>query len=214
MSKKKIYIITKDKYEGNHRTIGFVRDMGKHIYYDFLSHNVQLRTRKDGSHYSYHEDGTVWRTSQGVGKEQLTATTPLKKFNSYYDLCTTAFNTESLKDLKPFKESYRGKVIIIELDIASYESNFINLILDMIHIKFYDNFLKNPEASYPNKAKVFTRKLNKNIIIELTILADNDNLIIEPLKSGFNAKHYNKRFTANAKGASYTYEAGEAVLKS
>lgn len=79
MSKNKIYIITKNKYDGHCRTIGFIRDLGKNIYYDFFSHDVQLKTKKDGSHYSYHEDGSIWRTSQGICKEKITFTYPLKK---------------------------------------------------------------------------------------------------------------------------------------
>jgi len=206
LSKKKIYIITKDKYNGSHKTIGFVRDMGKHIYYDFLSHEVQLKTKKDGSHYSYHEDGSIWRTSESIGKEKISDTKPLKRFNTYYDLCTTAFHKDTIKDLNSFKEKNRKNNIIIELDIESYQSDFINLILDMIHVDFYDTFMSNPEASYPNNAKIFKRKLNSNIFIELIILEQNDNLIIEQQKTGFNVKHYNKRFTANAKDATYTYE--------
>ena len=82
----------------------------------------------------------------------------------------TALDKKEIKTLKPFKESYRNKYIIIELDIEKYDSNFLNFILDMIHINFYDKFIKNPEAKYPPKSDTFKKKLNQNIIIELTIL--------------------------------------------
>lgn len=39
MSKNKIYIITKNKYDGHCRTIGFIRDLGKNIYYGYKPTN-------------------------------------------------------------------------------------------------------------------------------------------------------------------------------
>jgi len=205
MSKKTIYIITKNKYDDKHRVIGFIKDFGKHIYYDFFSHAVQLVTKKDGSHYSYHEDGNVFRTSEAVGKEKITETVPIKKFNTYYDLCITALDKKEIHALKPFKENYRNKYIIIELDIEKYDSDFLNFILDMIHVDFYDRFIKNSEAQYPPKSDTFKRKLNKNVIIELTVLGY-DNLLIEQQSNGFKVHHYNKRFTVNDKGNQYFSE--------
>lgn len=209
MSIDKIYVITKDKYDHQQRTIGFIKDMGKHIYYDFLSHKVQLTTKKDGSHYSYHEDGSIWRTSAGIGKEQLTATVPLKKFNSYYNLCMTHFKKDIVTDLKAFKEGNRKKAFVIELDIENYESEHVNIVLDMIHVDFYDKFTLHPEASYPPNAEIFKRKLNNNIFIEITVLSKRDNQLIVAKDDGFTCNHYNKRFTANDQGATYNYEAGE-----
>lgn len=206
MSKNKIYIITKNKYDGHCRNIGFIRDLGKNIYYDFFSHDVQLKTKKDGSHYSYHEDGSIWRTSQGIGKEKITSTYPLKKFTSYYDLCTTGFDKKTVNELKPFDEKNRAKAILIEVDIDKFESGFINIVLDMIHIDFYEKFLQNPEAQYPPNADVYKRKLNKSIIIEVIFLGKLDNLLIIPKENGYTVNHYNKRFSANDLGKSYLSE--------
>lgn len=214
MSIDKIYLITKDKYDGHQRTIGFIRDMGKHIYYDFLSHKVQLTTKQDGSHFSYHEDGSIWRTSAGIGKEKLAQTVPLKKFNSYYDLGITHFNKNIIPDLKPFKESNRKKSYIIELDIESYEAEYINIVLEMIHTDFYDKFILHPEASYPPNALNYKRKINHNIFIEITVLSRNDNQLIVVENDGFICNHYNKRFSANDKGANYYYEAAETYSQS
>lgn len=206
MSKNKIYIITKNKYDGHCRTIGFIRDLGKNIYYDFFSHDVQLKTKKDRSHYSYHEDGSIWRTSQGIGKEKITSTYPLKKFTSYYDLCTTGFDKKTVNELKPFDEKNRAKAILIEVDIDKFESGFINIVLDIIHIDFYEKFLQNPEAQYPPNADVYKRKLNKSIIIEVIFLGKLDNLLIIPKENGYTVNHYNKRFSANDLGKSYLSE--------
>lgn len=206
MSKNKIYIITKNKYDGHCRTIGFIRDLGKNIYYDFFSHDVQLKTKKDGSHYSYHEDGSIWRTSQGIGKEKITSTYPLKKFTSYYDLCTTGFDKKTVNELKPFDEKNRAKAILIEVDIDKFESGFINIVLDMVHIDFYEKFLQNPEAQYPPNADVYKRKLNKSIIIEVIFLGKLDNLLIMPKENGYTVNYYNKRFSANDLGKSYLSE--------
>lgn len=46
MSKNKIYIITKNKYDGHCRTIGFIRDLGKNIYYDFFRMMFNLKLKK------------------------------------------------------------------------------------------------------------------------------------------------------------------------
>lgn len=105
--RKTIYYVTKDKYDDAQRVLGFVKDFGVHIYYDFFSHKVQLTTKTDGSHFSYHEDGNVYRTSKGIGKEKICETIPVKKFSSYYDLCTTAFEKDTVNDLKPLKEKYK-----------------------------------------------------------------------------------------------------------
>jgi hypothetical protein len=206
MSKNKIYIITKEKYEGHCRTIGFIRDLGKNIYYDLLSHDVQLKTKKDGSHYSYHEDGSIWRTSQSIGKEKITSTYPLKKFSTYYDLCTTGFDKKIVKELKPFDEKNRTKSILIEVEIEKFQSDFINIVLDMIHIDFYEKFLLNPESKYPNNADVYKRKLNSSVIIEAIFLGDMNNLLIVPKQNGFTVNHFNKRFTANDLSSNYISE--------
>jgi hypothetical protein len=206
--RKTIYYVTKDKYDDAQRVLGFVKDFGVHIYYDFFSHKVQLTTKTDGSHFSYHEDGNVYRTSKGIGKEKICETIPVKKFSSYYDLCTTAFEKDTVNDLKPLKEKYKKdqQYHIIEIDLDKYSNNFINLVLDMIHVDFYDTFYKNPEAIPPHNADTFRKKLNSKIIVELTVLGD-DNLIIEQNEDGFTPKHFNKRFSANEKKGNYYYEA-------
>ena len=41
----------------------------------------------------------------------------------------------------------------------------------------------------------------------LTILGQDSDLLVRTLADGFNVSHFNDRFTANAKGVTYTVEA-------
>ena len=116
------------------------------------------------------------------------------------------FDKKIINELKPFNEKNRKKSILIEIDIEKFQSDFINIVLDMIHIDFYEIFLLHPESKYPSNADIYKRKLNSSVIIEAIFLGDMNNLLIVPKENGFTVNHFNKRFTANDLGSNYFTE--------
>ena len=85
---KKLYIITKDEYDGAKRVLGFFEKRNNDLYYDIGSLN--------GSHNSYHKDGSEWRTTLDGKKNKITTHIPLGDFKGFYPLSIEMFSKELL----------------------------------------------------------------------------------------------------------------------
>ncbi len=100
---KKIYIITKDKYLGHQRTLGFFMFLNDDLYYDFGSIK--------GSHSSYHKDGSQWRTSLATtfatGKKAVKEGQhlPLVSFKGYLNLGVVYLSKNIIPKLHQVKKS-------------------------------------------------------------------------------------------------------------
>lgn len=195
---QKIYIVTKNKYFGHRRTLGFFRFQNEDLYYDFGA--------LKGSHNSYHRDGSQWRTSLATDgkpkkeKEHI----PLKEFSGLFNLGTICISKNIITKFPKIKQRYFNKHITYKIDLDELPSEHINIICELIEPN-YNIPLAEEQKSYPPKSiiKTFT---NTNPWLNLTILGHEDNLMIVPEKTGFKLNDFNDRFSVNKKGNSYSAE--------
>jgi len=195
---KKLYIITKDKYSSFRRKIGFFRFQGEDLYFDF--------GMLQGSHYSYHRDGSVWRTSpttkgRPVKEEERM---PIKDFKGLYNLGVIMLSKTILTDLHKVKQKdFNHRVY--EIDVESFPSDVLNIVPELIEPNYVIPLPEN-EKCIPKKAKQILIK-DFNPWISLTILGHSENLLSIPNNDGFTVRHINTRFSANEKGKNYSSEA-------
>ena len=195
---QKIYVVTKDKYSGHQITVGFFIFLNQDLYYDFGLIN--------GSHNSYHKDGSQWRTSLATGDKPKRDGEhfPLVQFSGLFNLGTASISKNIIPKLPKAKKKYFNKYITYELDVESYPSNQINIVSELIEPDYLIP-LPEQEQCYPpdSVSKIF--KETKPWLI-LTILCHEHNLLIKANASTTTFNHYNERFTANKKGQSYSSE--------
>jgi hypothetical protein len=200
---QRIYIITKDKYLGRKRTLGFFRFQNEDLYYDFGS--------LKGSHNSYHRDGSEWRTSLATGERAKKQGThvPLREITGLYNLGVVMFSKKLIAKLPHTKEKYY-KDLFCEIDIETLPSDQFNVVIELMEPNF-----KIPETdsemAYPPDASIKEFRETRPWLI-LTVLGHEHNLLISATEAHTTVNHFNNRFTANRKNQSYSSElyAGQA----
>jgi len=195
---KKIYIITKDKYLGHQRTLGFFMFLNNDLYYDF--------GLIKGNHDSYHKDGSQWRTSLATGNKAIKEGEhyPLASFKGHYHLGTAYFSKRIIPKLPKVKKKYFNKYEAYEVDLASFPSEHINIVSELIEPE-YEIPLPEKEKCLPPGAVSTTFKTKSTWII-LTVLGHDHNLLMFPDEKVTHVNHFNERFTANKKGAKMKME--------
>ncbi|MDD5401097.1 MAG: hypothetical protein PHQ93_07925 [Sulfurimonas sp.] len=193
--KKEMYIITKNEYDGEKRVIGYFKRINNDLYYDVGSLN--------GSHNSYHRDGSEWRTSYDGKKRKIIESVPLSDFKGFHPLGIVMFTKELIPLFPKAKQKHINKALL-EIDIDRFPSNTFNLVIEIIEP--FKNLVINEDTQYPSDAIVSIRKEMDPWVI-FTILGHDNNLLITPSSGGFTLNHFNKRYTANAKDKQYNYEA-------
>lgn len=200
---KKIYIITKDKYLGNQRTLGFFMFLNNDLYYDF--------GLIKGSHDSYHKDGSQWRTSLATGNKAVKEGEhyPLASFQGHLNLGVACFSKRIISKLPKVKKKFFKKYETYEIDLNAFPSDYINIVSELIEPDYIIP-LPEEEKCFPPDAVSTTFK-TKNTWIIITILGHKHNLLIIPDEKVTHVNHFNERFTANKKGAKMKMEnyAGE-----
>ena len=193
---QKIYIITKEKYSGHQRTLGFFRFLNNDLYYDFGLLN--------GSHNSYHRDGSHWRTSLVTRNKPIKEGEhfPLNNFKGLFNLGTVCISKRIITKLPKVKKKYFKKCLVYEIKTNEYPSNDLNIVCELVEPAFS---LDGSENSYPPDATV---KIFKEVTpwVILTILGHQHNLLAIPKSYKTEVKHFNERFTLNKKGNSYSSE--------
>lgn len=195
---QKIYVVTKDKYLGSQRTLGFFRFLNNDLYYDF--------GLLDGSHYSYHKDGSQWRTSAVTDGKPVKEGEhiPLADFSGLFNLGTLCFSKRIIPKLPKVKKKYFSKYTALELDVESFSSEYINIVMELIE-KGYDIPLPEGEKCLPPDAVEFIVDQTKPIV-SLTVLGHDHNLLVIPNEKTITVNHFNERFTANKEGQQYSTE--------
>lgn len=196
---KKIYIITKEKYSGHQRKIGFFVFLNNDLYYDF--------GLTDGSHNSYHKDGSQWRTSPVTGgkAKKEGGHTPLADFTGIFNLGIAGISKNIIPKLPKVKQRYFNKKhITYEIDLDTYPSDQINIVSEIIE-PGYIIPLSEKEKSYPLESTVKTFDETNPWLI-LTTLGHDHNLLAKQNKTGVTVNHINDRFTLNKKGQEYSTE--------
>ncbi len=203
MSVKQKYIIaTKQKISGYHRKLAWFSFHGNDLYY---ATSVII----DGSHSSYHKDGSIWRTSPATSKKA-------KLTKKHYPLCQLQgwFNLDFGMLLKsalcnsPELRNRDQKHQISYVDIDEFPSETLNLVVDLLEPGRQELFLAD-DMLPPKDAQVIEIKSTDPWLF-VTILGHDHNLLVSPYDAdfkGITCRHFNKRYSANAPGKRYGFEA-------
>jgi hypothetical protein len=200
--KKKVWLVTKDEYYGYKRKLGYIQrnTNGSYddLYYDF--------TMVNGSHDSYHRDGSEWRTHPVTKqKRRIKESTPLKFFDGLYCLGINLFHKWTVATLPSLKSKNIRNDIIYEVDIESFPSKNINIYVEILSDNIdIDLLFVNKNTCPPNDAETITIKDFKPWVI-VTILGHN-NLITDYADNGVQVNHFNDRFSMNRNGKQYEIE--------
>ena len=201
---QKIYIVTKDKYNGHQRTLGFFTFLNNDLYYDFGA--------LKGSHNSYHKDGSEWRTSLATGSkpQKQGSHIPLASFSGHHNLGVVMLSKSLIPKFSKVKQKYFNKFTAYEIDVESFTSNQFNIVIELVEPDYVIP-LTDEEKSPPLGAIVKEFKETTPWLV-LTILGEPDNLLVSATDKETHVNHFNTRYTANAKGSSYSSElyAGKA----
>ena len=194
---QKLYIITKDKYSGHKRIIGFFRFQNNDLYYDFGS--------LKGSHNSYHKDGSQWRTSLATYEKPTKEGEhfPLSDFSGLFNLGTACISKNIIPKLSKVKAKHLN-CTSIEIDLNAFPSENINIVAELIEPNYVIP-LPEKEQCTPPDALTHTYKESKPWL-NLTILGHEHNLLAIPNETSTVVNHYNERFTLNKEGHNYSSE--------
>jgi hypothetical protein len=200
---QRIYVVTKDKYLGRKRTLGFFRFQNEDLYYDFGS--------LKGSHNSYHRDGSEWRTSLATGEvaRRQAAHVPLRQITGVYTLGVVMFSKDLIARLPPTKDKYY-RDSFYEVDIERLPSDQFNVVIELMEPNF-EIATTDAEMAYPPDAVIKEFREARPWLI-LTLLGHKHNLLVSATETHTTVNHFNNRFTANRNGQSYSSElyAGQA----
>jgi hypothetical protein len=198
--KKKVYVVSKQKYTNTQRKIAFFSRQPNGLYFEVGGFFM-------GSHTSYHKDGNIFRTSPATGNKarKRGVHIPLKKFKGWYQLGTAMLNREAL-DTNPGVEQrdLKKNIFIHELDLDMFPSRIINVVVELIEPE-EEALLNVSSVAPPPEAKtVIIKDITPWII--LTFLGHENNLLIKPEIGSFTVSHFNSRFSTNRKGVKYGFE--------
>lgn len=159
---KSICYVTKDKYSGAKRVLGFIKRLGNHLYYDFFSQKYVLEDTIDDQN----------KVLEYIKIENVSATIPLRKIETYFDLCNLSFYKKSIEQLKAFDENCirKAKCSVVEIDLEDIQSNLIKIILDLVCIDFYEEFFEEKELTYAAMPKIVKSNIDNKIFLGVTIL--------------------------------------------
>jgi len=193
---RKIYIVTKDKYAGRKRTLGFFRFQNEDLYYDFGS--------LKGSHNSYHRDGSEWRTSLATGEraKRQGSHVPLRNLTGLHQLGVVMFSKDLIPKLPSVKDKYYRE-LFYEVDLDALPSNQFNVVIEIMEPYF--DLTSNMQMAYPPDAIVKEFKETKPWLL-LTVLGHEHNLLVSATNKHTKVTHFNNRFSANESGKSYSSE--------
>jgi hypothetical protein len=116
-----------------------------------------------------------------ISKEQLASNPPLKA-----------------KDRQPSN-------IVDTISIDSLPAESINLVVELLHCDLRQ-LLSKPEIQPPEHAVLRCLELD-DLLVVVTVLGHDSNLLLRPTTNGFQVNHYNDRYSANRPGVTYNFEA-------
>lgn len=194
-------IATHETIGGLPRKLAWFALHGKGFYFDIIASLC-------GSHTSYHVDGNVFRTSPATdlrprfqGKYL-----PLSAFRGWRQFGFGMVNKEQLINSPSLKEKDRKPPNIVEtISINDLPAESINLVVELLH-RDLRHELSRPEIQPPEHAVLRCIELGELLVV-VTVLGHENNLVIRPTDNGFQANHFNDRYSANRPGATYHFEA-------
>lgn len=194
-------IATHETIGGLSRKLAWFALQGKGLYFDIIASLC-------GSHTSYHVDGNVFRTSPATdlrprfqGKYL-----PLDQFRGWHQLGLGMVSKNQLATSPPLNTKDQKPCNTVEMiPIDSLPAGSINLVVELLH-RDLRHLLHRPEIQPPEHAILKYIKFD-DLLIVVTVLGHESNLLIRPFDNGVQVIHYNDRYSANRPGATYSFEA-------
>lgn len=197
----RVSFVSKEPIDGAQRKVAWFAWLPKGLYYD-------VGGLLWGSHISYHVDGNVFRTSPATGGRPRFQgrQVPLAAFAGWDQLGIAMIDKRLLaKNPPPKARDRKLGNLIVEVPILGLETDTPNIVIELIH----DNqrhLLELPQLQPPPGASRYEARVGHLGII-LTVIGTEAHLLAKPIVNGVRVQHFNDRFTANAKGVTYTFEA-------
>ena len=201
--KKRVYLVTKEEYEGCQRQLAWFAKHQNGIYFDVLGFFMRM-----DSHMTYHRDGRIWRTSPATNyhAKYLGKYLPLDDFKGWYQLGTSMILKSELLKNPCLKERDQKKALTVqEVDLEAYPSEVINIVVEFLEPSKRELITSEDVAPPPDATILVINSLQPWIV--LTILGHEHNLLIKPKKDGFIVHHFNTRYSTNLPRVKYRYEA-------
>lgn len=191
---------TLESLDGSQRKLAWFARHGRGLYFDIGASFV-------GSHTSYHVDGNTFCTSPATdfrprfqGKY-----VPLDQFHGWRQLGFGMVSKEQVAKNPPVKAKDRPPKSILDtiaLDMMPAET--INLVVELLH-RDMRNLLELQKLQPPEHAIVKCLELG-DLLVVVTVLGHDRNLLVRPTANGVQVSHYNDRYSANRPGTTYNCE--------
>jgi len=201
-SSQKFIVATKQEILGYQRKLAWFSLHKRDLYFEMAG-------ILEGSHSSYHKDGSIWRTSTATNKKPkyVKHHYPLNRFHGWFNLGMGML----LKSSFPYNPELKArdkKHQIQFIDIDCFPSEALNIVVDLIETD-QKNLLQKEDMQPPVDAQVF-EFISNNLLIFVTILGHDHNLLISPYNGDFKGvtcRHFNRRYTASPPGGKIDFEA-------
>lgn len=194
-------IATDEPIDGDQRKLAWFARNIKGLYFEVGGSFIT-------SHTSYHVDGNVFRTSPATdlhAKFQCRYV-PLDQFRGWTRLGFAMISKDQLASNAPVKPKDRkAGSILATVPITQLPSETVNLFVELLH---HDrrHWLEMPRVQPPEYAILRCLKLD-DLLVVITVLGHESNLLVLPTEDGFQVRHYNDRYSANQQGVTYNFEA-------
>lgn len=194
-------IATDEPINGDQRKLAWFSRNSRGLYFELGGSFV-------ASHTSYHIDGNVFRTSPATDLHARFQRrhVPLDQFRGWTRLGFAMINKDQLARNAPIKPKDRkAGSILATVPIAQLPSETINLLVELLHPD-RRHWLETPGVQPPPYAILRCLDMDELLVV-ITVLGHESNLLVLPTEEGVQVRHYNNRYSANQPGATYTFEA-------
>ena len=192
---------TLESLDGSQRKLAWFARQGRGFYFDIGASFV-------GSHTSYHVDGNTFRTSPATDfRPRFQGTyVPLDQFHGWRQLGLGMVSKEQVAKNPSVKAKDRPpKSILDTIALNMMPGETINLVVELLH-RDKRNLLALQELQPPEHAIVKCLELG-DLLVVVTVLGHDNNLLVRPTANGVQVSHYNDRYSASRPGATYNFEA-------
>lgn len=201
-SSQKFILATKQVISGHQRKLAWLSLHGKDLYFE-------LAGMLEGSHNSYHKDGSIWRTSLATDKraKYVKHHYPLEHFQGWFHLGLGMLLKSSLPSSPELKSKDRKHTIEF-IDIDEFPSEALNIVVDLLE-SGKQELLETGDMLPPVDTYV-VKFVSKQLEVYVSILGHDHNLLISPYygePKGVTCRHINKRYSANPPGRHCAFEA-------
>ena len=194
-------IATLESLNGFQRKLAWFARQGRGLYFD-------IGASFDGSHTSYHVDGNTFRTSPATNfRPRLQGKyVPFDDFRGWRQLGFGMVSKEQVARNPTVKAKDRPpKSILDTISLNMMPAETINLVVELLH-RDMRSLLELQELQPPEHAILNCLELG-DLLVVVTVLGHDSNLLVRPTANGVQVSHYNDRYSANRPGVTYNFEA-------